>query len=72
MINGRPEMGDRIPPEWRPAERYITTCARCGCEMLKSNGIALYRQRKGSTMQLLLHFCVACYTNFLDDYGIGE
>lgn len=63
---------ETIPQEWRPAERYIATCARCGCEVLKVNAVAIYRLRKGATMQKLLHFCGRCYCNFLDDYGISE
>lgn len=66
------EANSVIPPEWRPAEKYIARCARCGAEILKSNGVALYRLRKGATMSVLLHFCERCYYNFLDDYGIGE
>lgn len=61
-----------IPQEWRPAERFITTCARCGSEVLKKNAVALYRLRKGTTMSVLLYFCNRCYYNFLDDYGISE
>lgn len=61
-----------IPPEWRPDERYIATCGRCGAEVLKKNAVAIYRLRKGTTMSVLLHFCERCYYNFLDDYGIGE
>ena len=66
------EPQSKIPPEWRPAERHIAVCARCGCEILKANAVALYKLRKGTTMSLLLHFCQKCYYNFLDDYGIGE
>lgn len=66
------EAGERIPREWRPAERYIARCARCGAEVLKVNAVALYRLRKGATMSVLMHLCPTCYNNFLDDYGIGE
>ena len=72
MINGKPESCDRIPADWRPAERYITKCGRCGCELLKANAAAIYAQRKGATMHVVLHFCSECYYSFLDDYGIGE
>ena len=61
-----------IPPEWRPSEHFIATCARCGGEVLKRNAIALYRKKGGMPSKLLLHFCPECYCNFLDDYGIGE
>ena len=67
-----PDPNSVIPQEWRPAERYITVCARCGSEALKANAVALYRLRKGTTMSVLCHFCNRCYYNFLDDYGISE
>lgn len=66
------EVNSVIPSEWRPSERYIAKCARCGSEILKKNSVALYRQRKGCTMSILLYFCQQCYVNFLDDYGISE
>lgn len=73
MILGRPEAGDRIPKEWRPAERYITKCARCGTEILKQNSVHVYVKKPGHCeLRILLHFCVTCYTYFLDDYGIPE
>ena len=66
------EANETIPPEWRPAERYITTCARCNAEILKKNAVTLYRTRKGQKMSVLMHLCSRCYYNFLDDYGLGE
>ena len=66
------EAGARIPPEWRPAEKYIATCARCGREVLKANAVALYRKRPRGNAALLMHLCEICWCNFLDDYGMGE
>ena len=66
------EANEKIPQEWRPAERFIATCARCGAEVLKRNATAIYHLRGGQPMSLLMHFCPRCYSNFLDDYGIGE
>ena len=66
------EMNEKIPQEWRPAERYIARCARCGAEVLKRNATAIYRLRSGQPMRQLMYFCPQCYSNFLDDYGIGE
>lgn len=68
----KPEAFETIPQEWRPDERFITRCARCGMELLKKNAIAIYRLRRGENMSILMHFCPKCYSNFLDDYGIGE
>ena len=68
----RVEAMEKIPDEWRPNERYITHCARCGAEILKRNAVAIYRLRRCGSMALLMHFCSNCYNNFLDDYGIGE
>lgn len=61
-----------IPQEWRPAERSIAVCGRCGGEVLKRNAVALYCLRRGQTMRVLMHLCPQCYLNFLDEYGIGE
>ena len=61
-----------IPPEWRPDNRYITRCARCGAEVLKRNAVALYTLKRGQSMRLLMHLCPTCYANHLDDYGMGE
>lgn len=67
------EAGSRIPQEYRPAESQIAVCARCGGEILKRNGVAIY-VKHGSIAQVkvLLHFCRSCYANFLEDYGVGE
>ena len=63
---------EKIPEEWRPADRFIAVCGRCGAELLKRNAVAIHRMRKGDTMRVLLHFCPRCYYSFLDDYGIRE
>lgn len=62
----------KIPQEWRPAERYVAVCGRCGAEILKRNAAAIYCLRHGQTMRVLMHLCPRCYAMFLDDYGIGE
>lgn len=62
----------KMPEEWRPGERYIARCARCGAEVLKRNAAALYVLRKGRTMRVLMHLCPRCYSNFLEDYEITE
>ena len=73
MHEGLPEMVDLIPPEWRPSEKYITICARCGKEILKRNAPALYVKKSSyAPLRVLLHFCETCYYNFLEDYEIPE
>lgn len=72
MSSVKVEPMSKIPPEWRPAEKYIAVCARCGSEVLKQNAVAIYKKRSHENMSLLFHHCMKCHSNFLDDYGIGE
>ena len=63
---------DIIPQDWRPNERYIAVCAKCGRELLKKNMAQIYvKEGSVSTIKILCHFCVNCYAAFLDDVGIS-
>ena len=69
---GKVRVEGRIPDEWRPAERSIAICARCGNEVIKKNGFRIYTARGNNSSKLLMHFCPRCYANFLDDYGVSD
>lgn len=66
------EFLDKIPLEYRPDEKMITVCVRCGRELLKKRSVAIYFKRTPGCMRVLAHFCQTCFTNFLDDYEISE
>lgn len=62
-----------LPYMWRPADKYIGVCARCGCEGLKKRMTAIYvKKDSDSAVKILCHVCADCYTAFLDELGIKE
>lgn len=62
-----------LPSMWRPADKYIGTCARCGCEGLKKNMTAIYVKKDSySPVRIMCHVCNECYAAFCDEYGIQE
>ncbi|MBQ9733944.1 MAG: hypothetical protein IJV74_06895 [Clostridia bacterium] len=64
---------ESLPFMWRPDERYIATCARCGCEGLKKRMTSFYVKRGAySNLKILCHFCEDCYVAFLDEFSVAE
>ena len=61
-----------LPLMWRPADKFIAVCPRCGCEGLKQRMTAIYTKRTDTLMRVLCHICDDCYTALLDELGIGE
>lgn len=61
-----------LPLEWRPEDRFVATCARCGCEGLKTRMTALYTKRTNTDMRVLCHVCKTCYIALLEELGVSE
>ena len=58
---------------WRPHERYITLCAKCGREGLKKNMTTLLvRATAGSPVRTLCHLCPSCYPKLLDVLEVSD
>lgn len=57
---------------WRPHERYITLCAKCGVEGLKQNMVTLLiRESSGSPVRTLCHLCKSCFPALLDELEVS-
>lgn len=56
-----------IPDEWRPADRYIAECKRCGREMLKKHMIALLVRAGSAVPVTFCHFCPECWVSFAEE-----
>lgn len=63
---------ERIPSKWRPSEKFIRVCGRCGSEIITTNSTSVHVKRPRENMKLMMHLCEECYLNFLDDYEIRE
>lgn len=62
-----------VPEYWRPADRYIGRCCRCGQEMLKKHMVTLAARTDAyHPLKTIGHFCQSCYARFLEDYEINE
>lgn len=58
--------------EWRPSEKLIGTCAKCGCEQLKKHMTALYIKEGGvATMRVLCHLCKSCLPVLLEELDVS-
>jgi len=65
--------GSAVPDYWRPSERYIGRCCRCGQEMLKKHMATLSaRVDSYHPLKTIGHFCPSCYSAFLEEYEISE
>lgn len=61
-----------IPKEFRPAEKYIGLCARCGQEGLKKRMISVYlKDSSYGPVRIACHVCQRCAPEVLDFLGIG-
>lgn len=57
---------------WRPSERYIAICAKCGKEGLKRNMTALYvKEGSCGLMRVLCHLCPRCMPALLDELEVS-
>ena len=57
---------------WRPHERYITHCAKCGIEGLKQNMTTLLvRESAGSPVRTLCHLSKRCFPALLDELEVS-
>ncbi|MGN0998671.1 MAG: hypothetical protein ACI4PO_03890 [Faecousia sp.] len=65
-------MDNEWKPEWRPSEKLIGTCAKCGREQLKKHMTALYIKEGGvATMRVLCHICHRCLPVLLDELEVS-
>lgn len=57
---------------WRPHERYIAICAKCGTEGLKKNMTSLYvKDGAYSQVRILCHLCPRCLPELLDELEVS-
>lgn len=57
---------------WRPHEKYIAICAKCGKEGLKRNMTSLFvKDGAVSTMRILCHICRRCFPQLLDELEVS-
>ena len=57
---------------WRPHERYIAICAKCGKEGLKRNMTSLYvKDGASSLVRILCHICPHCMPVLLDELEVS-
>ena len=57
---------------WRPHEKYIAICAKCGREGLKKNMVSLYvKDGTVSVMRILCHICHRCMPVLLDELEVS-
>ena len=57
---------------WRPHEKYIAICAKCGREGLKKNMVSLYvKDGSYSVMRILCHICRRCMPVLLDELEVS-
>ena len=61
-----------IPDDFRPDEKYIGVCARCGREALKKRMISVYL-KNGSYGQVRIacHLCQQCAPDVMDYLAIS-
>lgn len=58
--------------DWRPNDRYVGTCARCGREKLKRRMVSLYVKKDSySPVRILCHLCADCLPAILDGLGVS-
>ena len=64
--------GYLIHEMWRPADKYITVCAKCGREGLKGKMNSIYiKADKYSPMRILCHICQRCIPALLDELEVS-
>lgn len=57
---------------WRPHERYIAICAKCGKEGLKRNMTTLLvRDGVYGQVRTMCHLCRSCYLGLLDELEVS-
>ena len=57
---------------WRPHERYIAICAKCGNEGLKKNMTSLYvKDGAYAQLRILCHLCPRCLPELLDELEVS-
>ena len=57
---------------WRPDERYIGCCAKCGREGLKKRMVSLYvKDGSYSPVKILCHICRKCLPALLDELEVS-
>lgn len=57
---------------WKPNEKYIGLCAKCGREGLKRNMCALYiKDGSYSQVKILCHICRRCMPQLLDELEVN-
>lgn len=62
-----------IPEYWRPNEKYIAVCSRCGEEFLKQNMAAIHiKNGKYDSIHVLCHICQDCLPEVLEELGVSE
>ena len=57
---------------WRPSERYIAVCSKCGREGLKKNMTSLYvKDGAYAPIRILCHICPRCLPGLLDELEVS-
>lgn len=57
---------------WRPSERYIAVCAKCGREGLKKNMTSFYvKDGAYAPIRILCHICPRCLPGLLDELEVS-
>lgn len=57
---------------WRPHERYIAICAKCGREGLKKNmSTILIKENSYRPVRTLCHLCSRCLPQLLDELEVS-
>ena len=59
-------------PLWKPNEKFVGTCMKCGVQGLKRNMTSLYVKENGyAPMRILCHLCPKCYVDVIDSLAVA-